>query len=206
LASKKLGLERVPAIVKNVDVERERLELAIIENLQRENLNAVEMARAFARLQDEFRLTQREIATRLGKSREVVANTLRLLDLPPMIQKAIEENKITESHGRVLLGIADVGAQQRLFYELLSKPLTIRELKAKMKGMEGGESVSVAQGFVQGRMQPRLKLFEDRLSADLGAPVKISQHGESGRIVINYYSKEELEQILQKLRLQEEEG
>jgi ParB/RepB/Spo0J family partition protein len=82
-AAKYLGLERVPAVIKNVDLEKERLELAIIENLQRENLNPVEMGRAFARLQDEFRLTQREIAARLGKSREAVANTMRLLDLPP---------------------------------------------------------------------------------------------------------------------------
>lgn len=198
LAAKKLGLERVPAIIKSVDIERERLELAIIENLQRENLNAVEMARAFARLQDEFRLTQREIATRLGKSREVVANTMRLLDLPPMIQRAIEENKISESHGRMLLGVSDIAAQQRLFSDLLVHPMTIRELKARVKHTTDGAGDH--DGGQAPGAQPRLKIFEERLSADLGAPVRISQSGDSGKIVINYYSKEELDQIIKKLR------
>ncbi|MEN9341889.1 MAG: parB-like protein partition protein chromosome partitioning protein ParB family [Candidatus Parcubacteria bacterium] len=196
LAARKLGMQTVPAIIKNVDIERERLELAIIENLQRENLSAIEMARAFARLQDEFRVTQREIAARLGKSRETVANTMRLLDLPPAVQQAIEEGKISESHGRLLLGVGDVGAQDRLFNDLLHKKMTTRELKSKLKNIEHEQK--------KGNPQiAQIKFVEEKLSADLGAPVRISVSGESGKIIINYYSKEELDQIIQKLRIQE---
>lgn len=196
LAARKLGMQTVPAIIKNVDIERERLELAIIENLQRENLSAIEMARAFARLQDEFRVTQREIAARLGKSRETVANTMRLLDLPPAVQQAIEEGKISESHGRLLLGVGDVGAQDRLFNDLLHKKMTTRELKSKLKNIEHEQK--------KGNPQiAQIKFVEEKLSADLGAPVRISASGESGKIIINYYSKEELDQIIQKLRIQE---
>lgn len=194
LASRKLGLQTVPAIIKNVDIERERLELAIIENLQRENLSSIEMARAFSRLQDEFRLTQREIAARLGKSRETVANTMRLLDLPPAVQQAIEEGKISESHGRLLLGVGDVGAQDKLFHDLIGKKMTTRELKSRLKNIDSEQkrgNPHVAQ----------IKFVEEKLSADLGAPVRISASGDSGKIVINYYSKEELDQIVQKLNL-----
>ena len=133
LAAKKLGLETVPAIIKNIDLERERLEMAVVENIQRENLNPIEAARAFAKLQDEFHLTQREIASRLGKSREVVANTLRLLDLPPYIQEAISAGQISESHGRLLLTISDTGTQQKLFQDLVANRLTTRELKNRVR-------------------------------------------------------------------------
>src|SRR6266481_2025315 len=191
LAAKSLGLERVPAIIRKVDTDFENLELAVIENLQRENLNPIEMARAFARLQEEFRMTQREIASKLGKSREVVANTLRLLDLPPAIQEAVEKGRISESHGRLLLTIGDPAAQQALFDDLLRHGLTIRELKNRVR---------IAQPKLADDMgaelDPELKQVQERLSSELGAPVKISHSGETGKITISFYSKEELESIL----------
>ena len=194
LAAKMLGLERIPAIVRNLSYDRERLELAVIENLQRENLNPIEMARAFARLQDEFRLTQREIASRLGKSREAIANTVRLLDLPPEIQESLQAGEISESHGRLLLTIDDPALQKRLFRDLLDNRLTTRELKNRAAKAQPEHA-----GRVTGGVSPELKSLEERLSSELGAPVSIKQHGESGRITINFYSPEELRGILERL-------
>lgn len=193
MASKLVGLERVPVIVRSLDRgANQSLELAIIENLQRENLNPIEMARAFARLQDEFRMTQREIATRLGKSRETVANTLRLLDLPFDVQEAIGTGKISESHGRLLLSLKNPAIQEKLFRDLVNKSLTTRELRAQVEA--GGEV-----HHREKKATPELQMFQDKLASFLGTPVKINQTGDSGRITINFYSHEELENILEHL-------
>lgn len=196
-AVKLLGLPTIPSIIRNVDLERERLELAVIENLQREDLNVIEIARAYARLQDEFRMTQREVAAKLGKSRETVANTLRLLDLPQDIQEALQVGKLSESHGRLLLALGDPGAQMRLFQELLQKPMTTRELKNKVQ-------VLTEKTKVRESLSPELKMLTDRLSSELGAPVLIEHHGETGKITIRFYSPEELQNILSRLAKEEE--
>jgi len=193
LASKLLGLEHIPAIIRNVDLERERLELAIIENIQREGLNPIERARAFARLQDEFRLTQREIAARLGKSRESIANAVRLLDLPAIIAEALEKNQISESHGRLLLAIEDPGTQERIFRELLEKRMTTRDLKNKVRGTKPEIKKEVSE-----EMSPEIKMMQEKLSSELGAPVKIESEGERGRITITFFSPEELRNIMDK--------
>lgn len=195
MAAKLAGLERVPAIVRVVDVARERLELAVIENLQREDLNPIEMARAFARLQEEFRMTQREIATRLGKSREVVANTMRLLDLPGYIQESIEKGQVSESHGRLLLAIEDAAAQQALFHDLLNQHLTTRELRRRTTFVKRKEPVPPEEA-----VSPEIRQFEEKLKNELGAPVSIRSSGEGGKITIDFYSVEELEQIIQRFR------
>jgi len=195
MAAKLLGLERVPAIVKSINFERERLEMAIIENLQRENLNPIESARAFSRLQDEFNLTQREIASRLGKSRESIANSVRLLDLPAFIQEALAKRQITETHGRMLLGVTEPALQHKLFQDLLSNNLTTRKLKEKLKGLSSKSGELIGQPS----LSPELKNFQDKLASALGAPVKISTSGNSGKITINFYSSEELNNILDRL-------
>lgn len=203
MAAKVLGLDRVPAIIREVDENRERLEMAIIENLQRENLNPIEMGRAFARLQDEFRLTQREIASRLGKSREVVANTMRLLDLPPAIQDALQKRLINETTGRFLLSVTDPAIQARLFDDLLHQRLTTRELKDRLK--ERKENTAPKE-FVS----PELSSLQEKLSARLGAPVKISQSGDpqagGGKITISFYSKEELQSLIERLAEESEDA
>ena len=139
-AAKLLGLRVIPAIIRNVDLEREKLELAVIENLQRENLNAVEMARAFQRLQEEFRMTQREIAAKLGKSRETVANTVRLLDLPEYIQDALQKGNISESHARLFLAVENPAAQRQLFDDIAEHGLTTRDVQERVKRFGGGGS------------------------------------------------------------------
>ena len=202
LAAKYLGLETVPAIIKVVDIERERLELAVIENIQRENLNPIETARAFAKLQDEFNLTQREIAARLGKSREAVANALRLLDLPKQIQDAIAEGKISESHGRLLLTIEDPGIQQKLFEDLLRSNLTTRKLKHKINTIKISKNKDEPTTKIQ-NFDPEIKIIEEKLRLTFGTPVKISRDGQNGKIIIEFYSDEELKNIISKLNPQE---
>lgn len=205
MASKLAGLPRVPVIIRNVPLEREKLELAIIENLQREDLNPIESARAFARLQDEFRLTQREVAARLGKSRESIANTLRLLNLPTAIQDAIAKNQINESQGRLLLAVSDMSAQQKLFEDLLRESFSVRELKLRIN------KANQAKGEGQTKMalvvDPELEFLKDQLSHALGTPVVIQKSGSppagGGKIVIDFFSEEELRGIVSKIKPEE---
>ncbi len=193
LAARMLGLETVPVIVRAVDLEREKLEMAMIENIQREDLSPIETARAFTRLQEEFRMTQREIASNLGKSREVVANTMRLLDLPLYIQEALEREQITESHGRLLLAISDPGAQRKLFDDIVANSLTTRELRERVSVLKprkhrSGEAIS-----------PEIRMMEEKLSVELGTPVKIERGLNNGKIMITFFSEEELEGLISKI-------
>ena len=217
MAAKLLGLAMAPAIIRNVNLEREKLELAVIENIQRENLNPIETARAFQRLQEEFRMTQREIAAKLGKSRETVANTVRLLDLPENIRVAVEKHELSESHARLLLAIQDQAAQQHLFEDIIREHLTTRDLKERVDRMtdaaardaaEAGGAVG-ASGMAlhrRGRppktddhLPPELRALQDSLSMDLGAPVEIYKGQAKGSITITFYSEEELRAIMQRL-------
>jgi ParB family chromosome partitioning protein len=118
---------------KCINLEREKLELGVIENIQREDLNPIEMARSFQRLQEEFRMTQREIAAKLGKSREFVANSVRLLDLPEAVQGALEKGEVSESSARMLLAIEDPGAQQQLLREIIELKLTTRDVRERIQ-------------------------------------------------------------------------
>ncbi|MDD5547864.1 MAG: ParB/RepB/Spo0J family partition protein [Candidatus Pacebacteria bacterium] len=201
MASKIAGLERVPAIIKIAPNDRERLELAIIENIQRENLNPIETARAYAKLQDQFGMTQREVAVRLGKSREVVANALRLLNLPSHIQESVSQGHINESQARLLLMVTDLKEQQVVFDELIHSNLSVRELRSRIKG-SGGEAVSVAAAPA---IDPEIHRIEEQFEEALGTKVKVQKEGQGGKLTINFYSKEELEGILQKLIKEKEE-
>jgi ParB family chromosome partitioning protein len=200
-AAKLLGLRVVPAIIRNVDLEREKLELAVIENLQREDLNPVEMARAFQRLQEEFRMTQREIAAKLGKSRETVANTVRLLDLPEYIQDALQRGNLSESHARLLLAVENPAAQKQLFDDIAEHGLTTRDVKERVRRFGGGPGhrgrPSLAE--MEANLPPEMRALQDELSSSLGAPVQIQKGAANGKITITFYSEEELENILRKL-------
>lgn len=197
LAAKMAGLERVPVIVKRIIHDRERLEIAIIENLQRADLNPIETARAYAKLQDEFGMTQREIASRIGKSREAVANTLRLLSLPSEIQDAVAAQKISESQARILLSVSDLGEQQRIFREIVANNLTVRQLKARTKTVQQ----QAASNKQQDMFDPEVAAIQERLAEFLGMPVKVVRQPaeQGGKIIITFYSAEEFEEILHKL-------
>jgi len=191
LAAKMVGLRTVPAIIKSVSNEREKLELAIIENLQRSDLNPVETARAYSRLQDEFGLTQREIANRISKSRETVSNTLRLLNLPTEMQVALEEGKINESQARLLLTIEDIAKQQEMFQVLLKGGGTVRELREKIRNQKNQSDPSP--------VNPEISEMKNRLEEFLGTKVDIKSEGSKGRVLIDFYSMEELAGLVDKL-------
>ncbi|MBI2013330.1 MAG: ParB/RepB/Spo0J family partition protein [Candidatus Colwellbacteria bacterium] len=199
MASKLAGLRTVPAVVRREGGAREKLELAVIENIQREDLNPIETARAFARLQDEFGLTQREIGARLGKSREVVANAVRLLNLPSNIQAAVSERRIGESQARILLSIPDIMEQERMFQEILRDNLSVRELKLRVLRSKPESVKNKAPQPVQTPMNPETLAIKEKLEELLGTKVELREEGDRGRITINFYSKEELQSIIDKI-------
>ena len=191
-AAKRAGLERVPVIIRNVAADRDKLSIALIENIQREDLNPIEVARAYARLQDEFQLTQREIASRIGKSRETVANTLRLLNLPTHIQEAVTSRTITESQARTLLAIENLAEQEQKFQHILhgrKKPRTARSVQ-KQKAARTREDV----------------FWEQQLEERLETPVRIQRKGEEGKITISFDSHERWQSLLNKLLDEESIG
>ena len=201
MASKKAGLERVPAIIRKATPNKEKLELAIIENLQRENLNPIESARAFAKLQDQYGMTQREIGARLGKSREVVANSVRLLSLPSYIQEAVETGKVGESQARLLISIASLDTQQKLFEDLIKNNLSVRELRSRV--ISTNARTNAVNKFSQ--VEPEIRHLQEKLSELFGTKVKIDKNGDTGKITITFTSPEELKGIIDKVSGPEED-
>ncbi len=185
-AAQKLGLERVPVIVREIEYPGHKLELALIENIQRRDLNPIEEAKAYSRLQDEFGLTQKEIGVRVGKSREVVANSLRLLNLPRDIQKALAESKISESQARALLSIPNAADQERTFRDILDQKLSVRSIRSEIKKQERPED-------------PEVIFLKKKLEEHLGMPVRIVGQGGKGKIVIDFFSKEDIKNFIDKL-------
>lgn len=197
LASKMIGIERIPAIVKNISQKSEHLEMAVIENLQRADLNSIETARAYAKLQDEFGLTQREIATRLSKSRETIANTLRLLSLPSEIQDALTQNKINESQARLLLSVSNPTEQKNLFDNLLNNNMSVRELRARIRKSDQRPTTNDQRP----QIDAETKYLEEQLGEMLNAPVEIKKTNKGGKVVITFYSPEEIRGIIDKLTM-----
>jgi len=200
-ASKLAGLTRVPAVIRQETNNQTKLELAIIENLQREDLNPIESARAYSQLQDEYHLTQREIAARLGKSREGIANTMRLLSLPTYIQEAVVRGQIGESQARLLLSVTDLTDQENLFNDLLKNSLSVRELKNRITS--GKARTNAVERFQN--TDPEIRHLEEKLRELLGAKVKIDQSGDSGKITISFGSADELRGVLHRLNPTDEE-
>jgi ParB family chromosome partitioning protein len=189
-AAKLVGLQAVPVLVRDAK-ENEKLELAIIENVQRHDLDPIEEAKAYARLMDEFGLTQEGTAKKMGKSRSAVANMLRLLALPIEIQRAISEGKITEGHAKALLSIENPEKQRALFEMIVKTGMTVRETESKAREVSVRPHVRHIS-----TLPPELAEKADRLSSALGTKVAVKPAGKGGRIVVEYYSNEELEQIV----------
>ena len=194
-ASKKAGLFQVPVIIRNDESSKVKLEIAIIENLQREDLNPIEKARAFKRLIDEFGLKHHEVAAKMGKSREFVSNSIRILALPEIILMGLGGGKINEGHTRPLLMLSDrPDDQMTLFEEIMVKKMTVREAE--------GIARSIAKERVRKQnipIDPETQNIENKLSDGLGTKVQLERIGEKGKIVINFFSVEELEALLSKL-------
>ncbi len=187
-ASKLAGLLQVPVVVRSGDDSRAKLELAIIENLQREDLNAVERAQSFQRLADEFKLTWAEVGRKMGKSREYVSNTVRILMLPQDILDALSKGKITEGHTRPLLMLIDrTPEQMTLFKEMMVRKMTVREAEQIARRI-AFEKVRKKDLF----MTPEVVDMEEALASTLGTRVQIEPRERGGRISIDYFSHEEL--------------
>jgi len=195
-ASQMAGQDRIPALVRAVDDEA-TIAMALIENIQREDLNAVEEAQALHRLQVEFALSQREIAERVGKSRSVIANLLRLLTLEPVVRTQLEAGELDTGHGKVLLALEGVD-QIKAAKVVAKKGLSVRQTEALVKSIQRGAAQSKNKAD---STDPDVARLERDLSDRLGSPVVIAQgKGKSGKIVIRYSSLEELDGLLGRIR------
>ena len=184
------GLPTVPAIVRTA-TNQEKLELALIENIQRQNLNPIEEAFSFRRLIAEFGLTQEMVALRVGKSRSAVANTVRLLDLPEIIQAALSDGRLSAGKARALLSISGEREQLAVFHEMMGEKASVRDVERAAKAHRGVDKPS--------RRDPNLVACERILEDRLGAKVHISKKGERGTIIIDYHTKEEFKRLIEEL-------
>ena len=204
MAAKLVGLSTVPALIKENVEEQEKLEIGLIENIQREDLNPLEKARGFAQLIDKFGLSQREVALRVGKSREAVANTLRLLQLPLEVQKALEERKISEGHARIILQLSTIDKQRILLGRIIANNLTVRQTEEVFKQLIKEKDYSEMPQFQSSASQyleldPLLKEAEEKLEETLKTRVFLRKRGERGIIAINFNSPQELSEIINKI-------
>jgi ParB family chromosome partitioning protein len=194
-ASMMAGLDRIPAVIKDVSSE-EVLELALIENIQREDLNPVETAEAYNRLIKEFGLTQESMAERVGKDRATVANYLRLISLPADIKRDIAEGMLTMGHAKAILALDAPQKQMALRREILLRGLSVREAEALARRMKApGRIMKKKKGPTA-----QVAMLEDELKRALGTKVRIKPRGKGGSIEIEYYTEAELDRLLDTLR------
>jgi ParB family chromosome partitioning protein len=194
-AARAAGLRRVPVVVREV-TPREQLELALVENIQRADLNPLEEASAFRRLAEEFGLTQEEVARRVGRSRVAVANTLRLLALSDEIKASLAAGEISEGHARALLGVEDAERRRALWQEVRDRGLSVRETEARVRALRERPPRPAP---APPRRDPELAAWEERLRRSLGTGVQIDRGRRGGRLVISFYSDEELDALLHRL-------
>ncbi len=195
-AANLMGLKEIPILVKDVE-DRDSLELALIENVQRQGLNPIEEAHAYQHLIEKFNVTQDKISEVLGKARVSITNTLRLLKLPHEIQAEIKKGRITFGHGRALLEVQDTNEQRRLAQDVIAKELSVRELEnlIKLKRPKG-----LKRKIGQGQREPYVAVLEEELQHALGTKVRISKRKKRGHILIEFYSPEELDRIANIIR------
>ncbi len=196
-AAQQAGLERIPAVIRQAD-EQDQLQLALVENLQRADLNAMEAARAYRQLHDQFGLTNEEIAARVGKSRPTIANTLRLLDLEPEAQAAIEAGRIGEGHGRALLGLTAT-AQRELLALAVARGLSVRQVEELARRLRDGSAAPSTRGAPGRSADAEIERVEDDLRRALGTKVRLARTRRGGRIIIEWYSDEELGRLYERL-------
>jgi len=190
-SAKLAGLKEVPVIVRE-EKEQKKLELALIENLQREDLNPLETAFAYQRLIAEFNITQEEAAHKVGKARSSVANALRLLTLPAAAQEALASGKITEAHAKYLLGLEGETKQLAMLKKIMRQNLTVAETDREIKRLGGTKAAKVKDYFDRAK--------EDELSEFLSTKVEIRRQGKGGKVLIDFYSDDELQVIIRKIK------
>jgi len=190
-AARIAGLNAVPILVRQV-TEQQRLELALIENVQRADLTPLETADAYRQLNEEFNLSHEEIATRVGKSRVAITNTLRLLKLPELIRQALAEEKITEGHARALLGLGTPQAQVAALQSVMNQNMTVRQTEDLVRKWNRERPAPVIKSVPP----PEIQAIEERLRARLGTKVTLRHGKKGGSLVIRYYSDEELDALI----------
>jgi ParB family transcriptional regulator, chromosome partitioning protein len=189
------GLERIPVVIRQLD-EAAQLEVALIENLQREDLDPIEAAHGFRRLIDEFGFTHEQIAERVGRARSTVANTLRLLETAPRVQAAVASRRLTEGHARALGGLS-VDHQELVLDSVIGQELSVRQTEELVRRLRAPRPEPTAAG---GRaVDPDLERVEEDLRRALGTKVSLARSRRGGRIVIEYYSDEELGRLYERL-------
>jgi ParB family chromosome partitioning protein len=194
LAARKAGLETVPVVVRRAD-DRLSLEWALIENLQRTDLNPIEAAQGYRQLADDFDLSHEAIAERVGKSRTTITNTLRLLNLAAGVREALERGEIHEGHARALLGLPTAKAQVAALRTVIERGLNVRQTEELVRRLSGDKPKQKAAP----KKTPEEKALEDQLRQSLGTRVTLAHARRGGRIVIHYYSDEELNALIDKL-------
>ena len=195
-AAQRAGLKEVPVLVKEAE-GREALELSLIENLQRENLNPIEEAEAFKRLTEEFNVSQGELATRLGKDRTTITNALRLLKLPLEVRNQLLQNRITSGHARAILSLETKEKQKELCSRIIQKGLSVREAEAIAKRWSEKPKKKGPSDRRRGELESQLNGLQDSLRQYLGTKVRITPNGKRGKIEIEYYSNEDLGRIIE---------
>jgi len=188
-AAQLAGLKRIPALVKET-ADQDMVELALVENLQRKDLNPIEAAQAYQRLLKEFHLSQEEIAKKVGKERSSVANHLRLLNLPEFIQEALRHERLTMGHAKAILSLSETKAQLTLAQRILKEGLSVRDAERRTQQIKGTATKIH-------RKNREVAVQEERLKHYLGTNIRIIPGAKGGRIVIDYYSSEDLERILE---------
>lgn len=203
-ASKLVGLTEVPIVIREM-TDQIMMEVALVENLQREDLNPIEEAEAYRRLMDEFKLTQDEIAKRVGRSRPAIANTLRLLNLPSIVQSDLAKGTLTMGHARPLLSLKTAEEQIRIWQTIQNDQLSVRQTEELLRQIIDPTNVSREtkkpnqKTEVKTNRDPNLLEIEDELQLSLGTKVIIKPSGVGGRIEINYYSDEDFERLCERL-------
>jgi ParB family chromosome partitioning protein len=198
-AAQRAGLLRVPVAVRDVSDDK-LLEVALIENIQRENLNPIEEAQAYRRLSDEHRLSQEEMAAAVGKDRATIANYMRLLRLPDEVRNDVAAGTLSMGHARALLGLADAGAQRRVAREAVSKALSVREIEEMVRREHAPKAAPVEDTE---KVDPNTRAAEERLRMALGTRVRIRRRGKGGRIEIDFVNEDELQRVYEHLTSRE---
>jgi ParB family chromosome partitioning protein len=193
-AAREAGLTTIPAIVREVN-DQEVLEIALIENLQREDLNAVEEARAYEQLSTQFKLTQEQIAEKVGRSRAAVANSMRLLGLPGEVQSWIADNRLSVGHAKAILGLANPAEQRLVAERVLKRNLTVRETEQLVEQLKGEAKVR-ARTLGGVAKSTHVLAVEERLQQKLGTHVSVYHGKKKGRIEIEYYGNDDLARLL----------
>lgn len=193
-ASRQAQIQEIPIIVKDI-TDQETLEISLIENIQRENLNAMELACAYSLLMERFDLTQERIADRLGKSRSSIANILRLLTLTPFVQQQLREDKISLGHAKLIVGLRNTALQKQVCEAIVERGLSVRETEKYIQTLTADKKEKKAEP-----VNPFYREVQESLQKTLGTKVSITKGKKKGKIEIEYYSDEELERIINRIQ------